>query len=124
MIYLSIEEIISIHKELIKRTGGIEGLRDRALLESAVSSIFASFENYEHYPTIAEKAARLAFAIISNHAFLDGNKRIGIAVMLITLKLGKVNLIYTQEELISLGISIADGISTYKDILKWIKSHQ
>lgn len=124
MILLSTDEIISIHGELVKRTGGSDGLRDMGLLESAVNSTYAGFENYEQYPSIEEKSARLAFSLIADHAFVDGNKRIGIAVMLITLKLNGIKLSYTQPELISLGLSVADGTSKYEEILKWINTHR
>lgn len=87
MIVLTIDEIIEIHKKLAHRTGGSFELRDRALLESAIYSVDASFEDVEQYPTIQEKAARLAYGLITNHAFVDGNKRIGVLAMLLTLNL-------------------------------------
>lgn len=83
MIFLSTDEIIALHSKIITRTGGSDGLRDIGLLESAVNSAYAGYDDHEQYPTIEEKAARLAFALISNHAFVDGNKRIGVIVMLI-----------------------------------------
>ena len=87
MIILTVDEIIDIHKKIVMATGGSSELRDRALLESAVYAAEASFDNEEIYPTIQEKAARLAYGLISNHAFVDGNKRIGVFIMLMTLKL-------------------------------------
>lgn len=65
----------------------------------------------------------MAYAIIMNHPFNDGNKRTGILVMLITLRLNNISIKYTQDELIVLGLSIADGNKRYKDILAWMKSH-
>jgi death-on-curing family protein len=93
MILLTADEIIYIHAKLIKSTGGLPDLRDRDLLESAVYSTETAFNNDEKYPTVQEKAARLAFSLISNHAFFDGNKRIGILVMLMTKQYN--NNIYT-----------------------------
>lgn len=124
MILLTVEEIISLHKKLVLKTGGSDGLRDRGLLESAVYSAYGSFGDEEAYPTIEEKSARLAFSLISNHSFVDGNKRIGIVVMLVTLRLNKVNLEYTQEELVRLGLAIADSSADYNEILDWIKKHK
>ncbi len=124
MILLTTSEIISIHKKLILKTGGSDGVRDIALLESAVSSASNFFEDFEQYPSIEEKAARLAFAIIGNHAFVDGNKRIGILTMLMTLSLNNVKLSYTQKELIDLGVSIASGVYKYDCIYKWITKHK
>ena len=65
MILLTVDEIIMLHEKLLRATGGLPGLRDRGLLESAVFSIEASFEDVEQYPTAEEKAARLAFSLIS-----------------------------------------------------------
>ena len=124
MILLTVDEIISIHEKLVEATGGSIGLRDKGLLESAVYSAEASFGDVEMYPTIEEKAARLAYSLISNHAFVDGNKRIGVFVMLMTLKLNHIKLVYTQDELSGLGLDTASGKAEYEDILAWIREHQ
>ncbi len=124
MILLTVSEITSLHSLLISKTGGLDGLRDLGLLESAVFSAVASFDNIERYPTIEEKSARLAFSLVNNHAFVDGNKRIGILVMLTTLKLNNIHITYTQAELIALGLSIADGSANYEHIHNWIISHK
>lgn len=104
MMCLKVEEIIYIHQKLIERTGGSSEIRDMALLESAVYSMDAAYDGVELYPSIPEKAARLAYGLISNHAFVDGNKRIGVMAMLLTLRLNHVRLQYTQAELIALGL--------------------
>lgn len=124
MILLTVDEIITLHEKLIQRTGGSNGLRDRGLLESAVYSADSAFEDVEVYPSVEEKAARLAFSITGNHAFVDGNKRIGILVMLLTLRLNDITLVYTQAELIALGLGIADGTLDYSAILIWITNHK
>lgn len=123
MMFLTIDEIIKIHGKLIAKTGGSGGLRNRGLLESAIHSANNSFDEIEQYPSFEEKAARLAYAIIKNHAFVDGNKRIGILVMLMTLKLNNVKITYSQTELIDLGLSVASGQYGYSDIYDWIKNH-
>lgn len=99
------------------------GCRDRGLLESAVYSADSSFGDVEVYPSLEEKAARLAFAITGNHAFVDGNKRTGMLVMLLTLRLNGRTLRYTQAELVDLGLGTADGSLGYEEILAWIISH-
>ena len=71
-----------------------------------------------------EKAARIAFGIVNNHASLDGNKRIGMLSMLMILRLNQVNIKYTQRELIALGLGVADGSIGYDEILDWIISHK
>lgn len=123
MMLLTVEEILQIHHKLIVKTGGLDGLRDISLLESAVYSAASGFEEYEQYPSTLEKAARLAFSLINNHAFVDGNKRVGIATMLVTLRLNDITLSYTQAELIALGLSIADGRYQYNDVYQWLKIH-
>ena len=124
MILLTVDEVVALHDKLIERTGGSHGLRDQSLLELAVYSAVSSFEDNEAYPTVEEKAARLMFSITNNHAFVDGNKRIGVFAMLMTLQLNKIKINYTQSELISLGLSVADGKTEYIDILDWIMEHK
>lgn len=124
MILLTVDEIIMLHDKLLAATGGLPGLRDRGLLESAVFSMNVGFGDVEQYPTIEEKAARLAYALISNHAFVDGNKRVGVLAMLMTLRLNGVVLQYTQQELIDLGLEAAGGTVAYDEILEWIQKHK
>lgn len=119
MIILTVEEIIRLHARLTERTGGSSGIRDRGLLESAVYSATSSFAEKEAYPTIEEKAARLMYSIVKNHAFVDGNKRIGVLVLLVTLELNGIKLKYTQQELINLGLNVANGTAEYSDILRF-----
>lgn len=123
MILLTADEIIMLHEKLLKATGGLPGLRDRGLLESAVLGVHASFEDVEQYPTAEEKAARLVYALIKNHAFVDGNKRVGVLAMLMTLRLNGIVLQYTQQELISLGLAVASGKAGFNEILWWIAQH-
>lgn len=124
MILLSVDEIIELHGKIVAITGGSVELRDRGLLESAVYGAEASFDDVEIYPTVEEKTARLAYSIISNHAFVDGNKRIGVFVMLMTLRLNSVCLNYTQRELTELGLQAASGVIGYEEILNWIRKHK
>ena len=123
MILLTVDEIISLHHKLINKTGGSGGIRDVGLLESAVYSTETSFDNIEQYQSVEQKAARLMFSLVNNHAFVDGNKRIGVLAMLVTLELNGVPLKHTQNELIKLGLSVADGTKKYCDILNCINQH-
>lgn len=124
MILLTVDEIIALHNKILFATGGESGLRDRALLESAIYSVIQSFGEEELYKTVEEKAARLTFAITKNHPFIDGNKRIGVFVMLMTLKLNAINILYSQQELIQLGLNIANSDIEFEGILKWIIEHK
>jgi death-on-curing protein len=92
MIILSADQIILLHAHLISETGGIDGIRDRVLLESAVHTPFQSFNGTDAYPSLQQKAARLCYGLVKNHAFLDGNKRIGVHAMLVFLSLNKIEL--------------------------------
>jgi len=121
MKYLSIEWIKKLHIKMVDATGGSKGIRDEGLLDSAVSSIRATFDGYELYPKLEEKAARLAYALIRNHCFVDGNKRIGIYSMLVLLEINGVKLLFTQQELIELGLGVADGSVPYEQILEWVQ---
>jgi death on curing protein len=121
MILISKEQVLKIHTSLIKETGGIDGIRDENLLDSALNSPFQTFDTKDLYPEISDKAAQLSFSIIKNHPFLDGNKRIGVHIMLVFLTLNNIKLLYSQKELIDLGLKIADSSFSKDDIKKWIE---
>lgn len=124
MIVLTLQEVLLLHRKLLAATGGLPGVRDRGLLESAVYGVSQTFGGEALYPSVEEKAARLAYAIVSNHPFQDGNKRTGILAMLTMLRLNGVRLAYTQAELIALGYAIAQGERDYGQVLAWIRKHK
>ena len=124
MIKFSKEKVSLLHQLMAEATGGDVGIRDEALLESAIENIYATFDGVELYPSKEEKAARLGFSLISNHAFVDGNKRIGIYVMLSFLELNGIKIWASNEDVVNLGLSVADGSANYDDILKWIQTHK
>lgn len=124
MIVLSKEQAIALHTQLIAETGGLDGIRDDSLLESALNAPFQSFDGIDVFPSIQQKAARLAFGLIKNHAFIDGNKRIGVHTMLVFLALNKIELDYTQDELSDTVLKIAAGKLDFEDLLQWILKHQ
>lgn len=124
MIILSKEQIILLHSTLITETGGSEGIRDEQLLESAINAPFQTFDNIEVFPSIQQKAARIGYGLIKNHAFVDGNKRIGTHAMLVFLALNKIELEYTQSELSDTILKVASDEYSFEDLLKWILDHQ
>lgn len=124
MIILSKEQILLLHTQILEETGGSDGVRDDGLLDSALNAPFHSFENTDVYPSIQQKAARLGYGLVKNHAFVDGNKRIGAHAILVFLALNKVELDYTQEELSDIFLKIAAGESGFEDLLHWITTHQ
>jgi death-on-curing protein len=124
MIILTKNQIIKLHSQLIQETGGTDGIRDEGLLESVLAAPFQSFSGTEVYPSLQQKAARLGYGLVKNHAFIDGNKRIGAHVMLVFLALNKIELTYTQDELSDTFLKIASGELSLQDLLHWIIIHQ
>lgn len=124
MIILSKEQVLKLHSQLIKTTGGTDGLRDEGMLDSALKAPFQIFNDVSLFPSIIQKAARLGFGLIQNHPFIDGNKRTGAHIMLVFLKLNGINLCYSQEELYTIILGIASSQNTYEDLLEWIRSHE
>ena len=121
---LSKKQILMLHSQLIKATGGTNELRDEGLLESAITMPFQSFSGEDLYPSIEAKAARLCYGLVKNHAFVDGNKRIGVHSMLVFLAINDYELKYSQKELYTIILNVASGKKDYKDLLKWIKQHK
>ena len=123
MIWISAEDVILIHSRVIEGSGGLDGLRDRDGLEAAISAPMQTFDGKELYPTDIEKIARLGFGLASNHAFLDGNKRIGAMMTQLLLKWNGYDLTLRSGELADMFIAIADGTAKEKDLLDWIHRH-
>ena len=124
MIVLTKEQIIKLHEQLIRETGGSQGLRDDSLLDAAIHAPFQSYDGIDMFPSIQQKAARLGFGLVKNHAFIDGNKRVGAHVMLVFLALNKIDLVYEQTELSDVILKIASGEYDFSELLQWILNHQ
>jgi death on curing protein len=123
MRYLSFDEVTSLHARLVAQSGGAQWLRDRGALESAVAQPEASFGGEDLYPTLAEKAAALGHALIQNHPFADGNKRIGHGAMEVFLLLNGYEIegsVDEQEELI---IGVASGKVSRIELGEWLARH-
>ncbi len=124
MIKFSKEKVLLLHKLLIEATGGSVDVRDEGLLDSALEGAFAGFGEQEFYPSKEEKGARLGYTLISNHAFVDGNKRIGVYVMLSFLEMNGIKIRCTDKELVHVGFSVADGSMRYDDLVQWVRNHE
>ena len=124
MIKFSSEKVKLLHQLMAQATGGSVGVRDEGLLDSAIEGAFATFDGVELYPSKEEKAAKLGYSLISNHAFVDWNKRIGVYVMLSFLELNGIHIEAADEDVVSLGLGVADGSMEQKDILDWIHKHK
>ncbi|MDY5127948.1 type II toxin-antitoxin system death-on-curing family toxin [Actinotignum sp. GS-2025f] len=123
MKYLSKRQILLIHQELLETSGGTSGLRDEGLLDSALMTPLQSFGGQDLYPSLIDKAVRLAFGLIKNHPFIDGNKRIGTHAMLVFLALNGVELSYTDDEMIAIILSVAAGQVDESGLRAWIDEH-
>ena len=124
MIKFSKDKVLLLHKLIAEETGGSIGIRDEALLESALENAFAGFGDTEFYPSKEEKGARLGYTLISNHAFVDGNKRIGMYVMLTFLEVNGIHMDCTNEDIVHAGLSVAAGRMGYEELLEWVRRHR
>ena len=124
MTKFSKEKVLLLHQMIAQETGGDAGVRDYGLLESALESAYQTFSGEELFPSKEEKAAKLGFSLISNHAFVDGNKRIGMYVMLTFLEMNGIHISPSDDDVIELGLAVASGTAGYDDILYWIKSFE
>ena len=121
---LSKRQILGLHSALIQEFGGIDGIRDEGLLESALAAPFQTFGGEPVYPSLQAKAAQLGFGLICNHPFVDGNKRIGAHAMLVFLAVNGIELRDEQQELIDIILSVASGQTDRQGLLQWTIEHE
>ena len=124
MIRLNQNKVLFLHRLMTAETGGDPNIRDLDLLDSALESAFLTFDGTELYPTMQEKGARLGFSLISNHAFVDGNKRIGMFVLLIFLEINGIHICPTNDEVARVGLAVAAGEMKYHELLDWILENE
>ncbi|MBO5379815.1 MAG: type II toxin-antitoxin system death-on-curing family toxin [Clostridia bacterium] len=124
MIKFSKEKVLLLHKLLTEETGGDPNLRDIALLDSALETAFQTFDGKELYPTKEEKGARIGYALISNHAFVDGNKRIGMYVLMTFLETNGIKINPSVDDVARVGLAVASGEMKYNDLLLWIRDNR
>ena len=120
MIKFSQEKVLLLHKLITEETGGDPNIRDFTLLESALESAFQTFDGIELYPSKEEKGARLGYSLMSNHAFVDGNKRIGMYVMMTFLEVNGIKINPTVDDVARVGLAVASGEMKYDELLEWI----
>lgn len=122
MIKFTKERVLLLYKLIVEATGGTFGIRSENLLESAIEAPYQTFDGEEFFPTKIEKAARLGYGLISNHPFIDGNKRIGVYIMILFLEVNGIHMEFTDQEIEDIALSTASGNMKYEDILKFLKS--
>ena len=124
MRYLTTSEIIAIYQQVMAQSGGFVGIRDIAALEAAAAQPQATLDGTELYPSLAEKAAAIAFSLIQNHPFIDGNKRIGHAAMEVFLLLNGHEIEADVDEQEQLILGVACGTITRAALGEWIQKHR
>jgi len=121
--YLTTSEIMAVHGRVMAQSGGLVGLRDLAALESAAAQPQATFDGTELYPSLVKKAAAIGFSLIQNHPFIDGNKRIGHAVMEIFLILNGHEIVANIDDQEQLILGVASSAITRAELADWIQNH-
>ena len=122
MRYLTLGEVVELHQRLLAQTGGASGIRDLGLLESALAQPKATFDGTDLHPTLIDKAAALGFALVANHAFIDGNKRIGHAAMEVFLLLNDHEIEASVDEQERLMLDLATGARDRAGLAQWLSN--
>lgn len=123
MKYLTPQQVLAIHDQLVKRFGGSLGLRDLGLLESAIARPRVSFDGEDLYSTIFDKAAALLHSILKNHPFVNGNKRTALASAGLMLKLNGCNLLNKHKDELDFALKVEKGNLSLEEIAKWLEKN-
>ena len=122
MIKFSKDNVLSIYEVLTLKTGGTVGIRDEGLLASALEAPYQTFSGVDLFPTLLEKGVRLGFGLVSNHPFVDGNKRIGILIMLVFFEMNGILIYFTDDEVVDMALGVASGKYSYNDLLSIVSA--
>jgi death-on-curing protein len=123
MRYLTLGEVLELHRRIIQQTGGAVGVRNLAALESAVAQPRMTFDGHDLYPSLEAKAAAICFFIVQNHPFIDGNKRCGHAAMETFLVLNGKEIDVALDEVERIIIQVASGSLALQKLVDWLKGH-
>ena len=123
MRFLTLAEVLELQVRLIEQSGGAAGVRDLGGVESALAQPQMTFGGVDLYPTLAEKAAALCFSLVQNHAFVDGNKRIGHAAMETYLVLNGCEIVADVDDSERIILGVASGETSRAELLAWILAH-
>jgi death on curing protein len=123
MRHMTLGEVVELHQRLLVQSGGAPGIRDLGLLESALSQPSATFDGIDLHQTVVDKAAALGFALVANHAFVDGNKRVGHAAMEVFLVLNGYEIDAAVDEQERLMLAVASGSLDRAELARWLNHH-
>jgi death-on-curing protein len=121
--YLTPQQVLAIHDQMVKRFGGSHGIRDIGLVESAVARPMATFDNVDLYENIYDKASALLQSLLKNHPFVDGNKRTALSSAGIFLKMNGYILKNYHEEEVEFGVNVDTKHLSIEEISVWLKNH-
>jgi len=121
--YLTLNEVLEVHRQVIAQSGGAEGRMHLPALESALAQPQMTFGGEDLYPTLVDKAAALGYALIKNHPFLDGNKRTGHAAMEVFLVLNGYEIRADVEEQEHVILQVAASEIDRKEFTTWLRTH-
>jgi death-on-curing protein len=123
MITLTKEQVIMLHERIFDRYGGSCGVLNEGMLDSAIEAPFQTFDGEELFPENLDKIVRMAYGLIKNHSFRDGNKRIGALVLLTLLELNGYHVSETNAEFTDIIMGVAASEKNEEDIMEWVKMH-
>lgn len=123
MRYLTLAEVLDLHRRVIEQSGGADGVRELGGVESAVAQPQMTFGGEELYPTFESKATALCFSLVMNHPFVDGNKRIGHAAMETFLVLNGYEVVADVDNAETVILNLAAGDVSREELLDWVTSH-
>jgi death-on-curing protein len=109
MIPINAEQVKKLHNDIIDSTSGSYGVRDENVLEAALAGALQTFDGKDLYPSTTAKIARITYGIIRNHPFVDGNKRTGVHIMMVLLKLNNINVKFSKDDVVNIGLELAAG---------------
>ena len=121
MRYLTLLEVLDLHRQILEQSGGALGIRDLGLLESAIAQPLMTFGGEDLYPSVMEKAVAIGFSIIMNHPFVDGNKRTGHAAMEIFLILNGMEISASVDEQERIILAVASGKIEREELVEWLE---
>jgi len=123
-LFLTLDEVLAIHADQVRRYGGTGGIRDVGLLSSALGTVQATFDGRYLHSTLEEMAAAYLFHISQNHPFVDGNKRVALAAALIFLRMNGIRVEAVEDELVDLAWGVARGEISKSQVAVFFERHR